>query len=238
MSVKNRMVVRFWGMVLAGGCAGAMALGQTMPQSARATPAPAASNPSATRPKRPSVSEIRSKKTVDFDFEGASVSDILTFMGKSYDVKIEYAFEDRLTDLLTIKRKDVSEAEAVKIMNLAIQSRGYAIVESVRDDEGPPRVALTVLQTKKDAGREAPVYSGNDPEKIPEGNELRTQIITVKNVDLEKHRGMIESALSKDAEITIKPEEKTLIVTDTSTHVHTLVFTLQVLEKLAASDGK
>jgi type II secretory pathway component GspD/PulD (secretin) len=73
-----------------------------------------------------------------------------------------------------------------------------------------------------------------DPEKIPEGDEVRTQVIALKNLDLAKARDVVASVLAKNADITVNTDRRTLIITDTATHVHSAVTVLQILENQAA----
>ena len=236
MTLKGPVAAGLLAMALAVGGMGAAALAQTAP-GAPAT-APAATAGSTTRAKRPPLAEVLSRKKVDLDFELVSPSDVLEYLGKSYDAQVENAFRKQLTDRLTIKRTNVDAMEALNLLNLGIQSMGYSVVPTVRTNDGTPQVVLTVVQIKDSAGKQAPVFTGMDPAKIPEGNELRTQIITVKFMDLEKARDLIIAPLSQDASLNIDPDNKTLIVTDTSTHIRSLVNILQVLDKPPATGGK
>jgi type II secretory pathway component GspD/PulD (secretin) len=93
---------------------------------------------------------------------------------------------------------------------------------------------LTIVPTKTDAGTLVPVYYGNDPAQIPEGDARRTQVLTFDAVDPDKARDMIVSVVGKQAEITVNPSTKTIIITDTGTHIHTAAALLQALEKQAA----
>jgi type II secretory pathway component GspD/PulD (secretin) len=239
MCMTRLIAAGFLGMALAIGGTSGTSFGQTRsPNAAPVAPATTTGSATTTRPKRPALTEVISGKKVDFDFEAATPSEVLDFMGKSFDVTIENAYRQQLTDILTIKLKSLGALEAVNIVNLGLQTKGYAVVPSVRTDEKTPRVALTVLQIKPNAGDAAPVFIGMDPSAIPEGNEMRTQIITVKNVDLEKYRDMITAVLGKQASININADTKTLMVTDTSTHVRSLVSMLQLLDGQGATGGK
>jgi hypothetical protein len=243
MSMARRIGVSLLAMVFAGsGIGGAVAAQTTAssattapasPAASRSAPAVAASAP-ATRAKRPAAAEILSRKRVPFDFVAAPLNDVLQFMGKNFDVGIENAYD--LPDLVNV-RNTLDAKQAIDILNTSLQPVGYSVVESVRDDQGTPRVFLTVTQIKKDAGNMMPVFRGMDPAAIPEGEEIRTQIMTVKNLDLEKYRGTITS-VCKDATLEINAETKTLIITDTGTHIHTLAVVLQVLDNQAAAGGK
>jgi len=237
MKITCRLGCGILGVVLCSMSVGNTATAQTASPTPAPTPppssAPAATASATTKPKKPAVADIMPTKSVEFDFEGTSVTDILKFLGKSFDLQVENAFETELSDRLTFRTSFTAQG-AIDMLNTGIQPKGYSIVESVRMEDAGPKVVLTVLQIKKDAGNLVPVYTGMDPAAIPEGSELRTQVMVVKNVNLEKYRETISAVLGKEASININAETKTLIVTDTGTHIHTLASLLQVLDKAPA----
>lgn len=242
MNMTGPVASRWLGMVLAVGGMAVATFGQTAPQGAPPTnaatrPAPTAASDPASRPRRPTVAEVLSKKKVKFEFAAATANEVLAFMGQQFDAKIENAFAQELDDRLTINT-ELSATEAINILNSGLQPKGYSVSPSVRTDEGTPRLVLTLLQIKADAGDLTQVFVGMDPAAIPEGNEMRTQIMTVKNVDLEKYKDMITAVLSKQASININVDTKTLMITDTSTHIRSLASLLQVLDNAPAAGGK
>ena len=132
---------------------------------------------------------------------------------------------------------EVTAHEALGIVNASIMPYGFLAMETVRlrdDAAHTPYGVVTIVATRKDVGASRPVFYGMDPDKVPEGDDIRTQVITLKYLDLVKARDVIASVLAKNADITVNTDRKSLIITDTATHVHSAVTVLQILENQAA----
>ena len=215
-----------WALASAGA-----ALGQT--DSAPAVPAATATAPAGAPARKPTVEELLSaKKPVAFDFSVAPMQDVMDHVARSYDLEIVNNYS--LTDRVTMQFERLSAREAINILDSSILTLGYTLIESVRGD--PPHVVLTVAPTKADAGRLVPVYYGNDPDQVPEGEARRTQVMTLKAVDPQKANDTLVAVLGKQAEIIVNPSNKTIIITDTSSHVHTAAALLRMLETQAAEN--
>jgi len=231
------------GMVWAAVIAAAIGIGRTWAaDSAPASaPAAAASTPAATEASvgnatepLASVDELLSKKLVSIDLEAKPITEVLDFLAKTYGIEIsKRANEDLPQERITLKPDHPMAArEAINSVNDALLVLGYTMVETVKGD--PPVVVATVLPTRRDAGGHVPVYYGNDPEKIAEGDTIRTQVFVLTNVEPAKARETIASVLGARADVTLNNPTHTMIVTDTGTHVHTAASLLIVLEKQAA----
>jgi type II secretory pathway component GspD/PulD (secretin) len=216
-------------LVLAG--ARTTALGQSVPAvGATAPTAVAATTEPAPRTTRPTVAELLPSKTATLNFDDATIPTIIDFISRTYGIEIVNKYE--LKGLVTMKSEHVTARQAINSLNSMIVGLGYNTVESVRGD--PPRVVLTVVPTRSDAGSLIPMYYGSDPDKIPEGNEMRTQIMTFTGIDAEKARMYLSAVIGKQAEMQVTASTKTITLTDTSTHVHAAAALLQMLEKQAA----
>ena len=160
------------------------------------------------------------------------MKEVLDYIATSYDLDIINNYP--LTDRVTMQFGELRAREAINLLNSTVLALGYTIVESVRGDSG--RVVLTVTPIKVDAGTLVSVFYGTDPDKIPEGEARRTQVMTFKAVDPQKATDTIVSVVGKQAEITVNPSTKTIIITDTASHVHTAAAVLQMLEKQAVEN--
>ena len=219
-----------WVLALALASAGA-ARGQT--DRAPATAAAAATAAASVPARKPTVEELLSaQKPVAFDFSVAPMKEVMDFVAQSYDLEIVNNYP--LTDRVTMRFERLSAREAINILDSSILALGYTLIESVRGD--PARVVLTVAPAKSDAGRLVSVFYGNNPDQIPEGEARRTQVMTLKAVDPQKANETLVAVLGKQAEITVNPANKTIIITDTSSHVHTAAALLRMLETQAAED--
>jgi type II secretory pathway component GspD/PulD (secretin) len=226
--------------VLAGVAAGIQfaAQGQTAPsQTAPGRSAPATASAPTTAPKtttsapatQPTVAELLSRKTATFDFNDVTIPDLMDYISKTYDLDVFNTYD--LKGLVTMKTDRVTARQAINSLNSTILALGYTLVESVRGN--PPRVVLTVVPTRANAGSLVPVYYGTNPDKIPEGLEMRTQIMTFSGIDADKVRTYLSAVISPQADIQISASSKTITLTDTGSHVHAAASLLQTLEKQA-----
>jgi type II secretory pathway component GspD/PulD (secretin) len=210
----------------------------TLPASAPATVA----TTSAPAVKKPSVEELlATRPAAPLHFTRTPITAVLQALGKTFALEVvnNYKFttvikdpvtkvEQELENIITVNFDSISARDAINSVNGTIVALGYTIVESVRGD--PPSVVLTIVPTRTDAGKLISVYRGNDPEQIPEGDTLRTQIMSYNNTDPDKLRTFLTAVVGKDAKITINPGNQTVTITDTSTHILAAAKLLKVLE--------
>ena len=206
---------------------------QSSPATAAASAPATATAPASAPSKKIAVDEVLSKKLASFNYERAPIATVIKHIAESYDLDVNNEYD--LTDNITFIRDDVSARQAINFLNTTLLSLGYTVIETVPEGQSPPRRKLTSVPTTKDAGTLVPLYSGYDPAMIPEGNERRTQVMVLKNADVEKARDMIVAIVGRQAEVTINVPTKTLIITDTSSHVHTSAALVTQLEKEAAA---
>jgi type II secretory pathway component GspD/PulD (secretin) len=176
---------------------------------------------------RTTVAQLLPTKKANLNFDDATIPAIMDFISKTYGIDISNQYE--IKGLVTMKSQDVSARQAINSLNSMIQGLGYTLVESVRGEE--PRIVLTVVPTRSNAGSLIPVYYGNDPDKIPESIDMRTQIMTFSKMDAEKVRTYLSAVIGKQAEISVNAGTKTITLTDTETHVHAAAALLQTLEQ-------
>jgi type II secretory pathway component GspD/PulD (secretin) len=202
---------------------------QSVPSSAAATmvavttsaPAPAAS--------RPTVADLLTHKTATLEFHDATISAMMDSISKTYDIDIFNTYD--LKGLVTMKSEDTSARQAINSLNSTILALGYTLVESVRGD--PPRIVLTVVPTRSDAGALMPVFYGSNPDLIPEGTDMRTQIMTFTGLDPDKVKTLLSAVIGRQAQLDVNSGARTITLTDTGSHVHAAAALLQALEKQA-----
>jgi type II secretory pathway component GspD/PulD (secretin) len=201
---------------------------QTAPATATA-PASAPKTTASAPATQPTVAQLLSSKTAPFDFNDITIPDLMDFISKTYDLDIFNTYD--LKGLVTIKTDNVTARQAINSLNSTILALGYTVVESVRGN--PPRIVLTVVPTRANAGALVPVYYGSNPDKIPEGTEMRTQIMTFSGIDPDKVRTYLSAVINPQADMQVNAASKTITLTDTGSHVHAAASLLQTLEKQA-----
>jgi type II secretory pathway component GspD/PulD (secretin) len=205
---------------------------QSAPATDRA-PAPTSTTASApTAPAtRPTVAELLTHKTAPFNFDDVAIPAIIDFISKTYDIEIFCASTYELKGLVTMKFDNVTARQAINSLNSTLLTLGYTLVESVRGD--PPRVVVTVVPTRADAGTFISTYYGSNPDLIPEGDAMRTQIMTFSAADPEQVRTLISAVIGRQAEMSVNASTMTVTLTDTGSHVRAAAALLQTLDKQA-----
>jgi type II secretory pathway component GspD/PulD (secretin) len=199
------------------------------------TTAPAAVT-AASAAKKPSVDELLAfRPKAHLRFQGEPIPSVLSSIARTYDFDLVIADDYKLAGIVTMDFDNMSARDALNSINGTIVALGYTFVESVRGQ--PPRVVVTIVPTRTDAGTVIPVFHGSDPEQIPEGGDLRTQIMPFNKTEPEKLQTFLTAMVAKDVKIAINPGNKTVTITDTSTHVRAAAKLLQLLES-QAPEGK
>lgn len=230
-----------------------------VPLCAQTAPSTTPSSAASTAPQKPSFDQLLAGKTAAFSYTDAPVNTVIDALGKTYGIEVENNYRNNergvsvpvIVDITASRQGEalpvplitarisgeISAREALAIVNATIMPYGFAAVETVRlrADTKAPYPVVTILPTRKDAGASRPVFYGMDPKSIPEGDEIRTQVIALKNLELTKAKDIVASVLGKGADITVNEDRKTLILTDTATHIHSAAVVLQILENQAAA---
>jgi type II secretory pathway component GspD/PulD (secretin) len=205
----------------------------TRPATAPAT-APA-SAPATTKPaaKKPSADELLSKDPIEVSFQDAPLADALETLAKKCNATLQDEYVKKFSEhRLTLSLGKVPPADAIKAVSGVLQSFGYQLATNVRGD--PARVEITVMPDSSSKVTENRNYfKPTDPDNIPETDEIRSQVFQLVKADPQKAKKQI-SELVPTADITIDDASNLLIVTDTSSHVHTAAVLLQLLEKQAS----
>lgn len=184
----------------------------------------------ATRPAGPvTVESLLPAKKIPFDISDQTIADLSVYIAKSYGFRLIDPF--RLQQRVTIKLRDpVSAAEAIDLLDQTLLPLGYTVMREARTN--PTLLELRITTTTKQTG--LPIHTGGDPAGIPNTDELRTQIISLRYVEPQKAADLIAPVLDAKADITVNPSSKTLIITDTANRIRTAATLIQVLEKQAA----
>jgi type II secretory pathway component GspD/PulD (secretin) len=213
--------------VFLGFAAGGLA--QTLPASDAATMVAVTTSAPASSTSHPSVADLLPRKTATLEFHDATITAMMDSIAKTYDIDIFNTYD--LKGLVTMKSEDTTARQAINSLNSTILALGYTLVESVRGN--PPRIVLTVVPTRSDAGSLMPVFYGSNPDLIPEGTEMRTQIMTFTGLDPDKVKTFLSAVVGRQAQLDVNSGARTITLTDTGSHVHAAAALLQTLEKQA-----
>jgi general secretion pathway protein D len=175
--------------------------------------APAASGADARRPVPPGG--------LRFNFRGAPLETVLNYMSEAAGFVIVLETPVRGT-IDMYSAQPISRAEAVDLLNLALNKNGYTAVAQGRN--------LIVSSKDEAKKRNIPIRTGNDPQEIPPTAEMVMQIIPLRSIDASQAATDLATLLPSSATITANQDSNSLIVTDTQINVRHIVTLVAALD--------
>ena len=210
----------------AGGDAAARPTPTVQPAPATRPAGPGAT-PSITYPPR---STRPATTQISFDFKDAPVDAVLDRLSQDagFIIVKESPVQGRVT---IISRQPISPDEAVSSLNTVLKSSGsgYTIIR-----QGRTLKVTTVEAAKKGS---IPVRFGNDPDAIPETDDIVTQIIPVRSVDAVKLKTDLQPLVGTGADLASNGGSNSIIITDTSANIHRVVTIIASLDKKDALES-
>jgi general secretion pathway protein D len=122
----------------------------------------------------------------------------------------------------------VTKDEAVDLLNSVLNKNGYAAIRNGR--------TLTIMSKTDAKTRDIPVKIGNDPNLIPNNDEMVTQIIPVRYVDAKQLTTDISPFVSAQATIVANEAGNSIVVTDTQANIRHLVEIIEAIDNGAQGE--
>jgi type II secretory pathway component GspD/PulD (secretin) len=178
------------------------------------------------------VEAILPSTKIPFEYSDTPVSEVIASAAKSFGFRVidQYQLKDKVTMRI---REPLSARDALVVLEQIMLPLGYTIQKEILPLD-PPVLQLRIVKTTYQAN--VPVFTGTDPEKVPQGDELRTQVIPLKGIEADKAREMVAPVLDRKAEMVVDKANRELIITDSGSHIRTALTLIQVLEKQAAEN--
>ena len=203
-----------------------LVMAQPSPRPTSAVTQPATTQP-ATRPTTQAGAVSRPATQISMQFRDAPVDAVLEHLSAvaGFVVVKEGSIDGRVT---VFSQTPVSPTEAVTLLNTVLKEKGYAAIQQER---------ILKIMPRDKVKKVTPVFFGADPAQIPMTDNLVTQIIPVKTVDVVKLKQDLTPLLSTDADVTSNGASNNLIVTDTQANIHRIVEIIAGLDKRDPADN-
>ena len=198
--------------------------------SAVPAPAPAATTPATDL--AAAVPAVSSASTPDpnalrLHFRGAPLESVLDYLSDAagFIIVLDTQVHGRV-DLWS--DQPVTKDEAVDLLNSVLNKNGYAAIRDGRK--------LTIVDKNEAKTRNIPVKTGNDPDAIPDNDEIVTQIIPIRFVEARQLASDLSSFVSPQATIVANEAGNSLVVTDTQSNIKHLVQIIQAVDNSAEAE--
>jgi general secretion pathway protein D len=177
----------------------------------------AAGGTAATRPGGPAATEPLAGKRIRFQFANARPEAVLEYLSSAAGfVIIKPPAGVGNTPINITSTGEITPAEAVVALNAAMQQNGYTVTQT--SDK-----ILTVQDLTGYRRDKAPVFVGADPEKIPNSEDVITQVIPIQSVDAVRLRNDLIPLLSTGADSAANAASNSIIITDKAANIRRAV---------------
>ncbi len=134
--------------------------------------------------------------------------------------------DTRVTGTITVNGENLTRDEAVHLLDKELDKNGYAAIRSSE------RI-LTIMT--KDAAKSARnrVLVGNDPDNIPDNDEMATWIIPIRFVEASQLVSDISPFVSAQATIIANQAGNSIVVTDVQSNIRHLVEIIKAIDSSA-----
>lgn len=220
--------------VLTMAAAGALLNAQTAPSthpSTQPATAPAATQPGAVNPATAQPVTVlgstttQPAKKIVLEFKDAPIDAVLDYLSEvaGFIVSKEGPVDGKVN---ITSRGPVSAAEALTLLNAALKPSGFTAIQSGR--------ILRVGRPANFKKQDIPVFSGTDPDAVPQTDDLVTWVIPVKNIDAAKLRQDLVPLVSGESDFTANQGSNSLVLTDTTANIHRIVAIVAKLDQQQA----
>ena len=197
-----------------------------------ANPGPTAAAPeqvSAAAPNTPPGSTVDGSGTngLRLNFRGAPLESVLDYLrdAAGFIIVLDTQVNGRV-DLWS--DQPVTREEAVDLLNSVLNKNGYAAIRDGRK--------LTIVSKNDAKTRNIPVKTGNDPNAIPDNDEIATYIIPIRFVEARQLASDLSSFVSPQATIVANEAGNSIVVTDTQSNIRHLVQLIQAVDNSAEAE--
>ncbi len=190
-----------------------------IPPTAAVVPAPAT----------PAVSPADADGTNDLrlNFRGAPLDSVLDYLSDAagFIIVLDTQVSGRV-DLWS--DQPVTRDEAVDLLNSVLNKNGYAAIRDGRK--------LTIMSKNDAKTRNIPVKTSNDPNTIPDNDEIATYIIPIRFVEARQLASDLSAFVSPQATIIANEAGNSIVVTDTQSNIRHLVQLIEAVDNSAEAE--
>jgi type II secretory pathway component GspD/PulD (secretin) len=131
-------------------------------------------------------------------------------------------------DFNVISDHPITRDEAVDLLNAVLNQNGYAAIRNGR--------TLTIMDKNDAKTRDIPVKVGNDPDEIPDNDEIVTMVIPIRFVDAGDLVKDLSSFVSPEATVVANDAGNSIVITDTQSNIRHIVEVIRAIDNSAEAE--
>jgi general secretion pathway protein D len=155
------------------------------------------------------------------NFRNAPLDRVLNYMSEAAGFIIVLEARPRGT-VDVWSNTPVSKDEAVNLLNQALRKNGYAAIRNGR--------TLTVVPRDEAKIHDIPVHVGGDPDAIPRTDEVVTQIIPVRFVEVAQLVKDLQPLVSTQTTMTANESGNEIVITDTQANIRKVAEIIKAID--------
>jgi general secretion pathway protein D len=163
---------------------------------------------------------------LNLNFKSAPLDMVLNYLSDAAGFVIVQ--DTRVGGTVTVVGQHLTKDEVVNLLNTELNRNGYAAVRDGR--------TLTIMGKNDAKTRNIPVMTGNDPNSIPDNDEIATWIIPIRFVDAGQLVSDLESFVSPQATIVANAAGNSIVITDTQANIHHLAEIIRSVDDSAEAE--
>jgi general secretion pathway protein D len=194
-------------------------------------PAPAPATPAANPAAVAVTNDLPAMNTGDvstnglrLNFRNAPIDLVLNYLSDAAGFIIELDTTVRGT-VSVISSHPMTKEEAVDLVNSVLNKNGYAAIRNGR--------TLRIMDKSAAKSSHNPVRISNDPESIPNNDEMVTQIIPIRFVEASQLVTDLSPFVSSGATIIANQAGNSIVITDTQANIRHLVEIIKAIDSSA-----
>ena len=163
---------------------------------------------------------------LNLNFNNAPLDMVLNYLSDAAGFII--VLDTRVNGTVTVVGKHLTKDEAVNLLNSELNRNNYA---AIRDDR-----VLTIVNKSDAKTSRIPVKIGNNPESIPNNDEIATWIIPIRFVEARQLVSDLSLFVSAQATIVANEAGNSIVVTDTQANIRHLAQIIKAVDDSAEAE--
>ena len=185
--------------------------------------APAAVAPAFTPPQQTMGTNFND---INLNFRNAPLNQVLSYLSDAAGFIIVQ--ETSVNGNVTVIGQHLTQDEVVSLLNTELNRNGYAAVRDGR--------ILTIMDKSAAKTANIPVMTGNDPNNIPDNDEIATWIIPIRFVEAQQLVSDLSPFVSPQATIVANATGNSIVITDTQSNIKHLDEIIQAVDNSAQTE--
>ena len=174
----------------------------------------------------PSQTTGTNQNDLNLNFNNAPLEMVLNYLSDAAGFII--VLDTRVNGTVTVQGKHLTQDEAVDLLNSELNRNNYAAIRDGR--------TLTIVNKNDAKTSRIPVKIGNNPDSIPNNDEIATWIIPIRFVEARQLVSDLSLFVSPQATIVANEAGNSIVVTDTQANIRHLAQIIKAVDDSAEAE--